>query len=954
MKVELFPFQNTAVDDLRKKLAFSLNGFAQMHVPQVISFTAPTGAGKTIISAALIENVYNGTADYQEQPEAIFLWLSDSPELNAQSRSKIEANCDRISIGQCVTISDEDFDQETLEDGHIYFLNTQKLSKSSNLVKKGDSRSYTIWETLQNTINTKSDRLYLIIDEAHRGMQGNEAAKATTIMQSFILGRPADGLAAMPVVLGMSATPDRFNRLVAGTTATVHQVVVPVDAVRKSGLLKDRIVFRYPGDTAAHNDMAVLQAAADAWNDKCIHWNQYCEEQHYAKFNPVFVIQVENGTGSQVSATDLDDCLVKIEQRLGIRFSAGEVVHTFGQTSATLTLNGLPVCYEEPSRISDDAKVKVVFFKENLSTGWDCPRAETMMSFRRATDATHIAQLLGRMIRTPKQMHIAVDDTLNDVHLYLPYFDFGTVEDVVKALQDAEGGELPTDIELLDIESGHQEVLTIRPPTPKVVPTTPAAPAQTSPMSSTSVASGALGTGAETQSSGTVPAINATQQAGTVPSSVQRPSATSLVSGEPSKTSSHAGEPSAGTAPLVLDGGQASAVPKPPLWPDRFDRPGVVKFINDLHLLNYDIRNVIISDYFRSLCKLAHFMTLAYLYPNAVSDVTQNVADLIHAYVDELKHGGKYDDLVTKVMQFKLTTKVFDPFGQPLSDSGGGDLFSTTDTDIDRQLRMAENKLGNEGVASEYGKKYGNEDDPLAYKIDVILFVADETCWQKLLKYAKEKFHKFRDDIRPFVAGLTETWRRQYDRIASDADIVSPHNFTLPETICVTRESESLGQSYSNHLFCNEEGRARFLLTPWEEGVLKEEFERPDFVCWLRNISRASWALRLPYDVGNTKKPFFPDLFIVRKHPSNEDKYLIDLLEPHGQQFSDNLAKAKALADYAARNPSLSRVQLIREMKGPVPGQKIYKRLDMAISAVRTKVMGVNKPDELDQLFAEV
>ena len=954
MKVELFPFQNTAVDDLRKKLAFSLNGFAQMHVPQVISFTAPTGAGKTIISAALIENVYNGTADYQEQPEAIFLWLSDSPELNAQSRSKIESNCDRISIGQCVTISDEDFDQETLEDGHIYFLNTQKLSKSSNLVKKGDARTYTIWETLQNTIATKSDRLYLIIDEAHRGMQGNAAATATTTMQKFILGRPDDGLTPMPVVLGMSATPERFNRLVAGTTATVHQVVVPVDAVRKSGLLKDRIIFRYPGDTAAHNDMAVLQAAADAWYDKCKHWNDYCERQHYAKFNPVLVIQVENGTGDQISATDLDDCLAKIEQRLGIRFSAGEVVHTFGQTTATLTLNGLAVCYEEPSRISDDDKVKVVFFKENLSTGWDCPRAETMMSFRRANDATHIAQLLGRMIRTPKQMHIEVDDTLNDVHLYLPYFDVGTVEDVVNALQEAEGGELPTDIELLDIESGHQEVLSIRPPTPKAVPSTAATTAQPSPMPLKTATSGPLDTAVEMPSSGAGPAINATQRTETTPSSVGTPSATSPVREEPPTASSPVGDTAAEAAPLALDGGQVPAVPKQPLWPDRFDRPGVVKFINDLHLLNYDIRSVIISDYFRSLCKLAHFMTLAHLYPNAVSDVAQDVAELIHAYVEELKHGGKYDDLVTKVMQFKLTTKVFDPFGQPLSDPGGGDLFSTTDTDIDRQLRMAENKLGNEGIANVYGVKYGDEEDPLAYKIEVILFAADETCWQKLLKYAKDKFHKFRDDIRPYVAGLDETWRRQYDRIASDADIVSPHNFTLPETICVTRESESLGVSYSNHLFCNEEGRARFMLTPWEMGVLEEEFKRPDFVCWLRNISRASWALRLPYDVGSTKKPFFPDLFIVRKHPTDEGKYFIDLLEPHGQQFNDNLAKAKALADYAARNPSLSRVQLIREMKGPIPGQKIYKRLDMAISTVRTKVMGINKPDELDQLFAEV
>ncbi len=952
MKAKLFPFQDTAVKDLRKKLAFSLNGFAQLHVPQVISFTAPTGAGKTIISAALIEDVYNGTAEYQEQPEAIFLWLSDSPELNAQSRSKIESNCDRISIGQCVTITDESFDQEMLEDGHIYFLNTGKLSKSSNLVKKGDARNYTIWETLQNTIAQKSDRLYLIIDEAHRGMQGNAAATATTIMQSFILGRPNDGLAPMPVVLGMSATPERFNRLVAGTAATIYQVSVPVEAVRRSGLLKDRIVFRYPGDAAAQNDMAVLQAAADAWNDKCIHWNQYCEEQHYAKFNPVFVIQVQNGTGDQVSATDLDDCLVKIEQRLGIRFSAGEVVHTFGQTTATLTVNGLPVCYEEPSRIADDAKVKVVFFKENLSTGWDCPRAETMMSFRRATDATHIAQLLGRMIRTPKQMHIEVDDTLNDVHLYLPYFDVNTVSDIVEALQNAEGGELPTEIDQEEIGSGHREVLSINPPMPKATPTTPGVPVQSSFVLASSGADGSPKPSAAPQPT----TVGGTQQTSTtsttVSTSAAAPISDSTAGGQPAPVAAENQQEQPDS--FKLDGGSAPATPNAPLWPDKFDRVGVVKFINDLHLLNYDVRNVVISDYFRSLCKLAHFMTQAHLYPNAVSDVTQDIVDRIHAHAVELKNNGTYDELVAKVMQFKLITKVFDPFGQPLAVSGEGDLFSTTDTDVDRQLRMAENKLGNEGVATAYGVKYGDENDPLAYKIEVILFAADEACWQQLLAYAKAKFHDYRDQIRPLVATLPENWRRQYDRIASDADIVSPHNFILPETICVTRESESLGTSYSNHLFCNEEGRARFLLNTWEMDVLDEEFKRPDFVCWLRNVTRASWALRLPYDDGDKKKPFFPDFIVVRKHPTMTGQYLIDILEPHGVQFDDNVAKAKALADYAEKNPSVARVELIREMKGAVPGQKVYKRLDMAKSAIRTKVKGIHTSAELDQLFTEI
>ena len=111
------------------------------------------------------------------------------------------------------TIEDDSFDQQTLGDGKIYFLNTQKLSKGSNLTKHSDSRQYTIWETLRNTIKAKTDKIYFIIDEAHRGMKDNAAARATTIMQKFIKGSADDKFEPVPVVIGMSATPARFNNL---------------------------------------------------------------------------------------------------------------------------------------------------------------------------------------------------------------------------------------------------------------------------------------------------------------------------------------------------------------------------------------------------------------------------------------------------------------------------------------------------------------------------------------------------------------------------------------------------------------------------------------------------------------------------------------------------------------------------------------------------------------------
>lgn len=61
------------------------------------------------------------------------------------------------------------------------------------------------------------------------------------------------------------------------------------------------------------------------------------------------------------------------------------------------------------------------------------------------------------------QMHIQVDDVLNDVHLYLPYFNEDTVKDVVEALQSAEGGDIPTDIYGESLTGKKFDTLTVKP-----------------------------------------------------------------------------------------------------------------------------------------------------------------------------------------------------------------------------------------------------------------------------------------------------------------------------------------------------------------------------------------------------------------------------------------------------------------------------------------------------------
>lgn len=952
---ELFPFQKAAVMDLRKKTAMALNHYRAFHVPQVVSLQAPTGSGKTIIMSAFIEDVYFGSEDFAEQPNAIFVWLSDSPQLNEQSRQKIDNKADKIRFDQCVVISDESFDREVLEDGHIYFLNTQKLGKAGNLSYHSDTRQYTIWETIENTTKEKADRLYFIIDEAHRGMQGRAAGTATTIMQRFILGSKAHKLSPVPVVIGMSATAARFNALVGDSTSTLQKVVISPNQVRASGLLKDRIVITYPEDPTKHGDMAVLQAATDEWISKCQHWYQYTYEQHYATVNPVFVIQVAAGTTKKISETDLDDVIAKVEERLKDTFKEGEVVHTFGSTG-TIQINGLNVPHVEPSDIADNRKIRVVLFKENLSTGWDCPRSETMMSFRHAEDATYIAQLLGRMVRTPLQCHIIVDDSLNDVRLFLPYFNKNTVKSVIDELQSTEGGEIPT---VIDGESLEEQVYvpwTVHTRRPKG--TTPLS-GQLSMFSSSDISEFLPDQGqehaqahhnnsqqeaAQISSAGDVSQSTSDAEAPTRPNGPEQPiHQTTPVrpQQEPSPvvTVPVKQQPEMPEQPKAPYGVQLSLLPM-------LDREAVTRFINEQGFLTYIVRTVKINSYLKSLLSLAGLLTQNLIYRNANDEVKEEVTDLIRSYILGLHKSGKYDDLVKQVMEFKLSIQIFDVFGEAIRNYYVNDLFATTETDLDRQLRVADAKLGGYGFPFVYGRRFFDPDNPNAFKVDCILFAADDECMRQLSTYAEKKFHALNDQYRKYVVSRSEKCRKQYSDIVADGDIVSKHNFTLPETI--SAKVEPGGKPYQDHLFANEDGIAMIKLNSWEAAVLEEERKRSDFVCWLRNPSRQSWSLCIPYEMEGSTKATYPDFIVIRKDPALD--YVMDILEPHNPDFKDNLGKAKGFAQYANEEPRIGRIQLIRIGKDAA-GNNRFKRLDMAKGAVRAKVLAAVNNDELDHIF---
>lgn len=940
MKCQLFQFQSDAVKELRRNAAEALGSFKRTRTPQVLSLQAPTGAGKTIIMSALIEDIFCGTDIYAAQPEAIFVWLSDSPSLNAQSQQKIEAKADKIRLGQCVAIEDNSFDQEVLRDGYIYFLNTQKLSKSSNLVKHSDNRQYTIWETLQNTLETKADRLYFIIDEAHRGSLGNDAGKATSIMQRFLKGSPKDNLAPMPLVIGMSATAQRFNKLVEGLSSTIHYKRIAAESVRESGLLKDRIIIIHPQDMQRYNDMAVLDKATDEWLEKCRHWRQYCTQQHYKQVEPAFIIQVQAGSGAVISHTDLADVVAHLEKRIGRKFNPGEVVHTFGSTG-DIEIAGLKVFHVEPEDIADNRKIKIVLFKENLSTGWDCPRAETMMSFRTAEDTTYIAQLLGRMVRTPLQNKILVDDYLNDVRLFLPYFNQDNVAKVVAELQSSEVDDIPTFVDDEDIENPTYVSWHVR---PRIAPQAPAA--QESPTlfpadeNENVLPPAPIVTPTRRGNAEAGPQATPQNAQQTSASAAGTPTANENNGAQNTSPTSNANENDEQQSVSPITNATAEQTQQIEIFPT-FDREKVLKHINGLGMITYVVKSVQINNYLKSVLALSDLLTSYDIYRPAKEEVTKDMVGLIHAYIERLKAAGQYGAAKKQVLQMKLSMHVFDIFGAQVQNVNAKDLFIASDEILDPQLAVANARLGNFGLPQHYARYYWDDNEPNSYKIDCILFAASEECTDRLNSYAKEKFHALNDAYRTYIVFKGERCYSSYRKIVTDSDAVSKLTYRLPEIVNVKIDEDGL--AYKDHLYADDNGVAKIKLNSWEKEVIEEEEARPDFVCWLRNPAKKDGSLCLPYEMDGQKKSFYPDFLIVRSDPKID--YVIDILEPHGDNFKDNLAKAKSLANYVEAEPHVSRVQMIRKIYDK------YVRLDFAQSTVRESVRLATTSDEFDRIF---
>lgn len=456
MRYTLKDYQAEAVRDVLRNLERARDSYRRYTAKSQFSLAATTGAGKTVMAAAVIEALFFGSDEFDMAPDpgAVVLWFSDDPALNEQSRARIQAAASELD--HRLRVVPTTFSESSFRPGNVYFLNTQKLSKNSRLVKgapegngdetlpglerRPDEVQSSIYDTITNTIANEDLTLYLVLDEAHRGM-GTRVNDRSTIVQRLINGQGS--VPPIPVVFGISATVERFEAAMKDAKGRDALPSVQVDSalVQASGLLKDDIALSIPAEDGAFETVLLTKAVEKIKASESA-WEDYAREQGESEaVRPLLVVQVGDKPSQETLTRTLDTIY---EAWPELAYDA--VANVFGEHT-DLTVGQQVVPYIEPQRVQDATHVRVLLAKSAISTGWDCPRAEVLVSFRPAKDRTHITQLLGRMMRTPLARRIPGNELLNSVDCLLPLFDRKTATGVAELLmkgatsKDADEGE---------------------------------------------------------------------------------------------------------------------------------------------------------------------------------------------------------------------------------------------------------------------------------------------------------------------------------------------------------------------------------------------------------------------------------------------------------------------------------------------------------------------------------
>ena len=936
-------FQADAVAKLHSRLEQMRAAYESHGVLSSVCLSSVTGSGKTVMCAAVIEALFFGNDELglSPDPHACVLWVTDSPSLNDQTRARFVTASDRLAswpgdnrvledVGNTFCAS-----HERLSPHHVYFLSKDLLGRGNKLVSGSEENSGRVfWDVLDRTIKDPSINLYLFVDEAHRGFGTNQSSgrNENTIYTNLVNG--FEGRAPMPMVVGVSATPTRFEARMDSMKDRDRKarVEVPPEVVQESGLIKDTVELRVPeeSDPVEHQYLTMAAERFDACRRA---WDVYCSEQGEPYVFPLMLVQVRDGISSD-KLKEICDQICAVVPGLD---EANSFANVFGEHK-DLAAGRYLLPYVKPENVQATQYVQVLFAKEAISNGWDCPRAEVLFSQRNRKDPTYIAQLIGRMVRTPLARRIDADDSLNSIACYLPQFNSETSQAVVDYLTGK------TDV------MGGTAVPNVNPRPVAVAPAVPRSQedyvreraaydaAEKSRREAERTTPGyQFGFGDLLRANGDE--LNEPQQqlpVGQADGGDQV--AEHLQDKRMPDTVTQQNEPESIVMPAPM------APPKHPTKRDESFTPEEWKGVRAAFESIPVRRNPNKArNEFTALLNTATLFMDAGIDKEADEKVNRGFASELAGALIACENDA---DAVRRSIEETNTRLIVINKREGNTVSETDEVAMVDDEGIERAAREADPVFGGKQLTNAYRRRERLDHKESRREVNLRLATACKTepIMERMTAWAKSLRSQFFQMGSTEYDFLSERYKQRFRDLESETDGRLVTKIQWPSASYI----EDADECYPKHIVQREDGLCPLNLNEDEKAVVKRELARDRTVAFYRNPSNKSpQVFSIPYTAPDGRKTVHPDfLFFVRDEGGTIRPSIID---PHGSFLSDAVPKLRGYVEYLREYPDAFKQVLAVDGFGSGENRR-YRSLNLLRPEVQEAIMNFTG-DSAEELY---
>ena len=335
----------------------------------VILLQAPTGSGKTLMLGRALEAVRG-----QLSAKTVWFWFAPYAGLVTQTRSALTAQCGALRQRDVYA----DREASAARDGDVFvqtWASVAVVKKESRKVRSDKEASLSVDSMIAES-RERGFRIGVVIDEAHLNFGSGAAATA-----EFFLNVLSPDFTVLATATPNDAKLEKFERdagLKVASRVTVAREAVVKAGLNKIGLMVGVLRFKEEDRALIDTEVATLTAG---WSQHSFIKDKLAEKG--ISLTPLMLVQVEDQQEGK------EDPVARVKERL-IEIGVPEkaiAVHTSGEPDPAF------------HTLAYDPEIEVLVFKLAVATGFDAPRAWTLVSVRPSRGRDFGLQIVGRIMR---------------------------------------------------------------------------------------------------------------------------------------------------------------------------------------------------------------------------------------------------------------------------------------------------------------------------------------------------------------------------------------------------------------------------------------------------------------------------------------------------------------------------------------------------------------------------